>query len=106
MANKVKIIIFTPIDHADLIRNRLIELEGESLSKYKGWSISSAIIERFIPSVSANPSKGQKNILNEIKSEKIELHCHEKDWQRIVDEIIKIHPYEKPAIEVIPLIYP
>lgn len=52
----------------------------------------------------ANPYLGEKNRLEIVEEEKLEFVCDIEKVKRVIQELRKAHPYEEPAIDIIPLI--
>ena len=52
----------------------------------------------------ANPYIGEKEILEVVEEEKIETVCDIKILKQVLKKLREAHPYEEPAINLIPLI--
>ena len=52
----------------------------------------------------ANPYMGNIGDICDAEEAKIEFNCKKELYKTAVDTIKRIHPYEKPVINVIPLI--
>ena len=61
-------------------------------------------IGTFKPTNDANPYIGEKNNLEFVEEEKLEVVCNVKKVKDVVSTLRKVHPYEEPAIDIIPLI--
>ena len=92
--NKVKIIVTIPVKNLDDVRNAICESGAGIIGNYTHCSISTKCIGTFKPIEGANPYIGEKNKLEFVQEEKLEVRC----------SIDKVHPYEEPAIDIIPLI--
>ena len=101
---KVKIVLTVPLTHADKIRETIGKAGGGNIGNYSYCSISSRVIGRCKPNSKANPYIGQANKLESIEEEKIEFVCHKAKAKSIIKEIKKVHPYEKVALDIYPLI--
>lgn len=58
----------------------------------------------FKPTDEANPYYGEKNNLEFVDEEKLEVICDVKKVKEFVATLRKVHPYEETAIDIIPLI--
>lgn len=67
-------------------------------------SISSKIVGRFFANDNTDPYIGKKNKLEVINEEKIEVQCDIKMAKEVLKVLRENHPYEEPAIDIIPLI--
>jgi hypothetical protein len=100
----VKIVIFVPQTHADLVRRTLGESGAGLVGDYKFCSFSVVGTGRYIPLATAHPTIGQIGKLEEVIEERIETVCYQKDLGRIIAAVKKVHPYEEVAIDVYPLV--
>ena len=66
--------------------------------------MSTKCIGTFRPNEEANPYIGQKNTLEFVEEEKLEAVCDVENVKKVVTALRKTHPYEEPAIDIIPLI--
>lgn len=104
MYKKVKIAVYCPKADCEKIRRVMAEAGAGRIGNYSYCSFSFSGVGRFKPNESANPSIGKKEELNEVEEEKIEAICEYDKWQEVVAKIIEAHPYEEPAIDVLPLL--
>jgi len=102
--NRVKIIVTVPIDNVDEVRIALCEAGAGIIGNYTHCSMSSKCIGTFKPNEDANPYIGENNKLEYVEEEKIEVVCDFKNVKKVIKELRKVHPYEEPAIDIIPLI--
>lgn len=106
MNRYVKVIVYSPLEAADKIRSSLAEIGCGKLGNYDSWSIATEVVERFRPLEGANPTTGKCMKVEKVITERVEVQCLESNWKEVVEKIKTVHPYETPAIEVIPLLYP
>lgn len=102
--NRVKIIVTVPIDNVDEVRIALCEAGAGIIGNYTHCSMSSKCIGTFKPNEDANPYIGENNKLEYVEEEKLEVVCDFKNVKNVIKELRKVHPYEEPAIDIIPLI--
>lgn len=74
------------------------------MGNYSHCSTSVKCLGTFMPNENAHPYIGKPHELTIVKEEKLEIFCDIKDAKRIVKKIREVHPYEEPAIDIIPLI--
>lgn len=101
------IIIYVPLLDAPKIRDVLTKAGAGKLGNYDGCSFSSRGIGRFRPLKGANPAIGAVGKPQEVAEERIEVMADvasEKDVKRIIAAIREAHPYEEPAIHVLPML--
>ncbi len=58
----------------------------------------------FILNDNANPYIGEKNNLEFVEEEKLEVVCDIKNVKKLITKLREVHPYEEPAIDIVPLI--
>lgn len=100
----VKIVVFVPDSHAAEIRRALSESGCGHIGNYDFCSFSVKGIGRFRPLDGANPSMGKIGSVEEVNEERIETICPSEKLKKVIEVIKKNHPYEKPAIDVYPLL--
>ena len=104
MRETVKIVVFVPETHADIVRKAMGEAGAGLVGDYKHCSFSIKGSGRFIPLETAHPTIGKIGELVEVKEERIETVCYKYELDKIIQAIKKVHPYEEVAIDVYPLV--
>lgn len=99
----VKIAVFVPVTHADIVRKAIGDAGAGALGNYSHCSFSSRGIGRFKPNEKAKPHIGEANKIEEVDEEKIEVICPRTAAKTIIAAIKKVHPYEEVALDVYPL---
>lgn len=102
--NKVKIIVTIPIENVNEVRNAVLEEGAGVIGNYTHCSMSTKCIGTFKPTDEANPYIGKINNLEYVEEEKLEVVCNVKLVKKVISKIRDVHPYEEPAIDIIPLI--
>ncbi len=62
------------------------------------------MIENFRQNKKANTYIGEANKLEYVDEEKLEVVCDVEKVKNVVSVLRKVHPYEEPAIDIIPLL--
>lgn len=102
--NKVRIIVTVPNKNLEEVRNAICEEGAGVIGNYTDCTISTKCIGTFKPSNNANPYIGEKNKLEIVEEEKIETVCDISIAKKVLKRLKEVHPYEEPAISIIPLI--
>lgn len=102
--SKVKIIVTSPIENAEEIRQALGDIGAGVIGNYSHCSLTEKCIGTFKGNDKSNPYIGEKNKLEHVEEEKIEVQCDIKMVKEVMKKIREVHPYEEPLIEIIPLI--
>ena len=101
---KVKICVTVPMKNVQEVRNVICEEGAGVIGNYTYCSMSTKCIGTFKASESANPYIGTKNKIEFVEEEKLEVVCDINIAKKVVDKLRQVHPYEEPAIDIIPLI--
>ncbi|MGL4539813.1 MAG: hypothetical protein ACRCU0_02395 [Candidatus Rhabdochlamydia sp.] len=99
----MKIVVFVPETHANQIRSVAALAGAGKIGKYSCCSFSTKGMGRFLPEEKSEPWIGNRDQVEEIIEERIEMLCEEIHIERILREISKAHPYEEPVIDVYPI---
>ena len=101
---KVKISVTIPKENLEDVRNAICGEGAGVIGEYKYCSMTTKCIGTFMPSDNANPYIGEKNKLEFVEEEKLEFICEVDKVKRVISELRRVHPYEEPGIDIIPLI--
>ena len=99
-----KLEIFIPETHFKHLQQALIEVDAGHIGKYDACLSYSPVIGTWRPLEGTNPYKGEKNKISEEKELKVEVTCKMEKVDETIIAIKKVHPYEEPVINVIPLL--
>ena len=66
--------------------------------------MSTKCVGTFKPTDEANPYIGERNNLEFVEEEKLEVVCDVNIVKNVISKLREVHPYEEPAIDIIPLI--
>lgn len=98
-----KLAVYVPEDHADKLRNALGSAGAGSIGNYSFCTFNSAGKGTFLPNDGANPFIGEKGRLEEVAEIKIESIFPASIQNKVIQALLKNHPYEEPAYDVYPL---
>ena len=101
---KVKIIVTVPVENREEVRNAICDEGAGIIGNYTDCTISTKCIGTFKPLSNANPYIGEKNKLEFVEELKLEARCDINIVKRVLKRLREVHPYEEPAIDIIPLI--
>lgn len=100
----VKLVVYAPETHADVIRHAMGRSGAGLVGDYKHCTFSVKGVGRYIPLDSAHPYIGTPGKLEKVVEERIETVCYKKDLNKVIKAIKKVHPYEEIAFDVYPLV--
>ncbi len=101
---KVQITVTVPFSHVSVVREAVWALGVGVIGNYSHCSIASKVVGTFKPNNEATPFIGKNNELERVEEVQVEIGCSIEDVKRVVEEIKKVHPYEQPAINIVPLL--
>ncbi len=101
---RVKIFVTIPLENAEEVRNAICNEGAGIIGNYTYCTSSTKSIGTFKPNDSASPYIGEKNNLEFVEEEKLEVVCDVDNVKRVITKLREVHPYEEPAIDIVPLI--
>lgn len=101
---KVKVIVTIPAENTEEVRNAICNEGAGIIGNYTYCTMTTKCTGTFKPSDKANPYIGEKNKIEFVEEDKLEVICDINIVKRVIKTIREVHPYEEPAIDIIPLI--
>ena len=98
----VKIRTAVPVDSAEKVRHAMGDAGAGVQGNYAHCSSSYLSIGRFTPLAGANPAIGKIGEPEEVQEEIIEMLCPVDKVKEVIVALKKAHPYEEPAIDILP----
>ena len=102
-SKNVKLVVFTPLTHADVVREALGNAGAGKIGNYDFCSFSTRGIGRFRGNENSNPAIGNALKYEQVEEEKIEVVVPRTILNDVIDAVKKVHPYEEVAFDVYPL---
>lgn len=102
--SKVKIFVTIPVENVSDVRNAVCAAGAGVIGNYTYCTSSTKLTGTFIPNNNANPYIGENNKLEFVEEEKLEFVCDIDKVKTVITKLREVHPYEEPAIDIIPLI--
>ena len=99
----VKLEIFVPKEYALKIRDELAKIGVGRVGNYDHCLAISPVQGYYRPLPGAEPFEGKIEKISETVEHKIEVNCKRELVNKAIKVIRKIHPYEEPLVNVIPL---
>lgn len=101
----VKIETFIPEDYVNKLREELNNIGALTIDGCYDYCMSvSRVMGFWRPLEGADPFMGQIGEICAAEEAKAEFTCKREKYKEAVNTIRKVHPYEKPVINVIPLL--
>lgn len=102
--NQVKIIVFAPKTHGDMVRKAMDDAGAGKIGNYSHCSYSVDGIGRWKPMDGSKPFIGEIGKFEEAIEERIECECDRSMAKEVISAIRKVHPYEEVAFDIISLL--
>jgi len=102
-SNQFKLIIFVPENFAAKVSEAVFNAGGGVIGEYSNCSFSTKGTGTFNGSSKTNPSFGKKETFEKINEVRIEIIVDSWKLNNAISAMIKAHPYEEPAYDIIPL---
>lgn len=99
----LKLVVFVPSTHAEILRCAIAEAGAGKLGNYDNCSFSSEGIGSFRALNGAHPFVGKQNDIHREPEVREEFLLPVELRNKIISTLIKVHPYEEPAFDIIPL---
>lgn len=97
------LIIYCPVEAAESVRKALADAGAGKIGNYDSCSFSNRGIGRFRGNEKSKPAIGQSRRVEEVEEERIEVIAPKEKLQAILQAAVNTHPYEEPAIHVLPM---
>ncbi len=104
MAEHVKIVVFVPKSHADVVRQAMGDAGAGRIGQYSHCSFSGDGLGRYRPLAGAHPSIGEVGTFEEVPEERVEGVCERDRAKAVLAAVRQVHPYEEVAVDIYPLI--
>ncbi len=99
-SKNVKLIVFVPLSHTDIVRKALGEAGAGKLGNYDFCSFSTRGVGRYRGNENSNPSIGEKYNLESVEEERIEVLVPRKILKDVIEKMKSVHPYEEVAFDI------
>lgn len=103
---QVKLEIYTPEEFVKPIRDALALIGACRVGNYSHVISCQSTTGSWMPLENSNPYNGTKGEICTGSESKMEVRCPVEKIEEAMQVIRKIHPYEEPLINIIPLLNP
>lgn len=98
-----QLVVYVPQSHAENVRHVIGDAGVGSIGNYSHCSFSSSGTGSFLPHSGAHPYLGSVGKVEQMDEQRIEAIVPEHLLRKVVARMVKAHPYEEPAYQVIPI---
>ena len=98
-----KLEISIPESHLRALQQALADVDAGHIGKYDCCLSYSPVTGCWRPLSGSMPCLGEVGQISEEPELKVEVTCRTEQVDRTVEAIKRVHPYEEPVVNVIPL---
>ncbi|MDQ3022542.1 MAG: hypothetical protein M3R36_18540 [Bacteroidota bacterium] len=98
--DRKKIITFVPFNFLEKLALEMSNAGAGLIGNYEMCSFRTEGIGTFKPNEKTKPFSGKKKILSYEEELKLEMECAAESLNKVIDAILRNHPYEEPAYEI------
>lgn len=98
-----KLVVYVPKNHADQVREAMGKAGAGHIGNYSHCSFNTEGTGTFLPEEDSRPFIGQIGQLERVEEVKIETVVTETRLNKVVQEMVKAHPYEEVAYDAFQL---
>lgn len=102
--DQVKIVVFVPTTHADIVRQAMGDGGAGKIGNYSHCSYTVNGMGRYKPLDGAKPFIGSVGKFEEVEEERVECVCDKDKAKQVLKAIRQVHPYEEIAFDIYPLL--
>ncbi len=102
-SGNIKLVVFAPVTHADIVRETLGIAGAGKIGNYDFCSFSVRGTGRFKGNDAANPAVGTKGVYESVEEDRIEVVVPRTILEEVISAVKKVHPYEEMAYDIYPL---
>jgi dinuclear metal center YbgI/SA1388 family protein len=95
-----KLVVYVPTEQCKRVKEALGNAGAGAIGNYSHCLFSSSGIGQFLPEENANPHIGDKGKLEQVNEERIETLFPDYLEKKVVQAMIKAHPYEEVAYDI------
>ncbi len=100
---EVKLEIFVPQEYALKMRDELARIGVGHIGDYDHCVAMISVRGYFRPLPGADPFDGEIGVIKETEEYKVEVNCRRELVNDAIQVIRRVHPYEVPLVNIIPL---
>lgn len=98
-----KVVVFVPHESVDAVRDAMSRAGAGWIGNYSDCSFMTAGTGTFRPLEGTNPYIGTTGNLEKVDEYRIETVVSQRNLKKVIEAMIKVHPYEEVAYDVYPL---
>ncbi|MES2664090.1 MAG: NGG1p interacting factor NIF3 [Pseudomonadota bacterium] len=101
MNETYKIQVYIPVSDVEAVKTAMFDAGAGRLGDYDLCCWQTLGEGQFRPLKGSNPHIGNINEIEKVPEYKVEILCEKKILKNVIAAMMKVHPYEEPAYDVI-----
>jgi dinuclear metal center YbgI/SA1388 family protein len=101
--NLLKLVVFVPVEHGEAVADALFAAGAGQVGAYDHCSFRTLGTGTFRPGAGATPFIGTVGQREEVAEVRLETVVPQRRLSRVLERMIKAHPYEEVAYDLLPL---
>ncbi|MFC7060655.1 Nif3-like dinuclear metal center hexameric protein [Halobacillus seohaensis] len=102
--NFIKLALYVPNSHSDLVRNAISEAGAGHIGDYSHCTYQVEGEGTFKPQEGTNPFIGNEGNLEKVEEKRIETILPKEKLSKVLNAMTEAHPYEEAAYDLYPLL--
>lgn len=98
-----KIVAYVPVSHAGAVSEAMFAAGAGHIGNYSHCAWQTNGLGQFMAEDGASPYVGNLKSLHHEPEDRIEAICLRKSAAKVMAAVAEAHPYEEPAVDIIPL---
>ena len=99
----LKLVVFVPVAHAEAVAEALFAAGAGQIGGYDQCSFRTTGLGTFRPGPGTTPFLGETGRLERVEETRLETIVPQRRLGRVLERLIKAHPYEEVAYDLVPL---
>jgi len=95
-----KIAVYVPIENLEAVRKEMADAGAGKIGSYSDCAFVSEGRGMFKPLEGSTPHIGEQDILEAVREAKLEVIVDKSNLGRVIEKMLKAHPYEVPAYDI------
>jgi structural hemagglutinin/hemolysin toxin protein RtxA len=96
-----QLFFYVPKSHLEVVKNAIFNAGAGCMGNYSHCSWQTKGEGQFMPLPGSNPYLGKEAKISKIEEYKVETICTEECLEKVINALLKSHPYETPAYGVV-----
>ena len=98
-----KLIVFVPENFVEVVRATMCRSGAGFIGNYSCCTFHTKGVGTFMPLEGTNPYIGNIGQLENVSENKLEILVGHENLEKVIKEMLEVHPYEEVAYDVIPV---